>query len=154
MRTLLALLFCSACASSHHPPPTTTAHDKRAEVLFRQIAWFHDTVPLLRFNVPTIYGVWRIEVERCSGKEKQGWPSFYQAPISPLSSDGRVAFYAPDSKSIVFALGQVGESWIVRHELLHWLLDPHPLDDPHPAEFFGDDDGPGKCGHLVRPPQS
>lgn len=148
MRTLLALLFCTACAGNHVAPPPRTAAETRTNVLERRLAWISDSIPILQFATPYIYGAWRLEVERCSGKTKDGWPAFYVAPVAPLGPDGRSAFYASDSKVIVFGLGSEAIDWIVRHELAHWLLDPI---GGHPEEYFGPT---GKCGRLVNPPQS
>ena len=144
---LLALLGCTTVRAE----PPITLSQRRAEVLLRDLAWVDSVTPIVRFNVPYIYFHWREKVEACSGLQRVGWPKFYVAPISPLAPDGRVGFYAPDSQSIVFALGHEGIAWIFQHEILHWLLDPQTPIDPHPPEYFGGEDGPGKCGHLVQP---
>lgn len=161
MKTLALCLIAIGLACGPSQPvlaPTPSASARRADILARDIAWLGDSVPLVRFNIPHIYGLWRLQVEQCTGLSRPGWPLFYVAPIVPLSSDGRVAMYASGSNSIVFALAHEGMDWIVRHELLHFLLAPLIPKAPkgetpaeaalrvHPPYYFD-----GRCAFLVQP---
>lgn len=158
MIKLLALVLITACSVKNAEPTNQQSPShSRADVLAREIAWIGQ-IPILRFEPFYAYFALKAEVEGCAGIKKEGMPTFYVAPVSPLAPDGRIAFYAPDSKSVVFALGWEKEAWIVRHELLHWILDGHlppaaPNETPdqaanraHPPEFFGLE---GRCGALV-----
>lgn len=142
---VVAFFLLTSCTTKHVAPPTPTLGD----ILKQRIAWVYDTIPVLKFDTPFAYGFFRLQVEACSGKTRLGWPRFFVAPISPLPPDNRAAFYAPQSQSIVFALGEEVQPSTIRHELLHWLLDPLDPTDMHPAEYF--DKQSGKCGTLVNP---
>lgn len=146
-RLAFLLLLCSACTVQHVPPTVPTLAQQRIAVLSHRIGWLADTVPLLRFNTPYAYGFWRLQVEACSGKTRDGWPRFFVAPIAPLGSD-RLAFYDPEGNVIVFSLGSETQDWVFRHEMLHFLMAPTLKGDPHSDEYFGVN---GKCGSLVHP---
>jgi hypothetical protein len=141
--TVIAVLL-SACSLKHVEPPK--AGPDKAAILHDRLAWLNDSTPVVRFATPFVYGLWKLEMEHCSGRHKEGWPRFYVAPIAPLHADGRIAFYAQDTKAIVFGLGEEVNPFTVRHELLHWLLDPWDPRDAHPAEYFAE-----KCGLYVTP---
>ena len=121
-------------------------------ILRRDIRWLSDSIVLLRFDAPPSYVQWKAEVEKCSGLHRDGWPTFFVAPVFPLPAL-RLGFYVWQSQTVVFALGAEREAWVVRHELLHWLLDPKwaPKDDEHPKAYFGLGTDFGKCGDLVNP---
>lgn len=154
---LLALCLLAACSVKHVPAPPHSPSERRAAVVMRDVRWIHDTIPILRFEPYFIYFAWKAEMESCSGVKREGMPVFYVAPISPLAGDGRIGFYAPDSRSVVLSLGYERDAWIVRHEILHYLLEPvipkaRPGEPPeetairaHPPEFFE-----RRCGPLVK----
>lgn len=146
-----------ACSCQYRRPVVTTG-PARPDILKRDIAWIHDTIPVLRFETPEIYAVVRLNMERCSGLTRAGWPRLYLAPWNPLPY-GRAAFYDPDAEAIVFALSSEANLFIVGHEILHWLLEPtvspRRINDEtpdefavrvHPPEYFD-----RRCGHLLRP---
>lgn len=161
-------LLCLAIACG--PTPVTTAptgnpapnlHQRRVEILHRDVAWAMDTIMLMRFAPFDGYAVVRVQIERCSGLTRAGWPTFYVAPISPLP--GHVlGFYDEKRQAIVFALGNEIRAATVGHELLHWLLAPHIpsargeyetyheyQSRVHPDSVFGTS---GKCGAVLYPP--
>lgn len=140
---LLALLLLIGCTTVNRPPNQSL----RQQAADRDIGFYGDTVVLVRFNTPFIYGAIRLQVEECSGLQRNGWPRFYIAGRAPLIlEDGTVAggFYDAKSNSVVFALGHEVETAVVAHELLHFLLSPVR---GHPQDLFGSD---GKCGQLLQ----
>lgn len=143
--------FCLAVVLGCHstPPQLSPIQQRQAAIVETRLGWFADTIPIVRFNPPFIYGSWRLRVETCSGLTKSGWPAFFVAPINPLRSDFAVGIYAPSSQAIVFALGEEDEGWVVAHELLHWLAAPRNTKD-HPDDLFG---RTSPCGPFVNPPQ-
>jgi hypothetical protein len=159
---LVAIIALVACAGNGHLVASQPVHAKRAEILLRDIGWVHDSIPLLRFDPPHQYHFLRAQVELCSGIHRDGWPRLYVAPINVLPG-GHGGFYASDSDVIVFALGYEAYEWPVRHELLHFVLEPHIPPAPpveteeeadarvHPPEFFARETG--KCGAYVNPPR-
>lgn len=151
MRVFLYFLIAVVlgCHSGVKPTPPTPLEQSRIRILDDRAGWFSDTIPIIRFNPPYIYGTWRLEAEACSGLTKPNWPKFYVAPISPLREDWAVGIYAPRSESIVLALGAESADWVVRHEILHWLAAPRNTKD-HPADLFGRE---SRCGPIVNPPQ-
>lgn len=144
---LLSVLLLLACRQPVHTPPNPLA-EARARVLLEQVAFWQDTVPIVKFRPPFAYGYWRLEVETCSGKTREGWPTFYQAATMPLREDGAWAVYDHTANAVIFGLGVADISWLIRHELLHFLLSP---DLGHPPEYFDADEG--KCAALVNPPK-
>ena len=147
MRLLYLLLLLVGCTTVHRPP-VIGPEAERARIAKRDIAWFGDTTPIVRFNPPYIYGLWRLEVEACAGRTRDGWPNFYIAPTNPLGGD-KLAMYVYPSNSIVFSLGSEVVPWIVRHELLHFVLNGEG--GQHPKEWFGDATNPGKCWDFINP---
>lgn len=153
---LLLAVALEACSVKHVEPNTPS--QRRADVLGNRIAWIADTVPILRYEPFFIYHAWKAAVEACSGIKRDGMPTFYVAPISPLASDGRIGFYAPDTRTVVLALGYERDQWIVSHEILHYLLElvipkgrsGETMEETslrsHPPEYFTQ-----KCGQLVSP---
>lgn len=143
---------CGSAATIHTVPP-----DTRVRVLERDLAWIGDTIPIVRFNPPFIYGAWRLEMESCTGKHREGWPKFYLAPIAPLPKQ-RAAYYEEQSLSVVFALGKETQAAVVKHELGHFLLfpslPPAPSDTgeieawAHPPEYYGPT---GACASTINP---
>jgi len=149
MRALFCLLVLG-CATVRVPPLAPTLAERRAVVLRRDIAWTFDTIPLLRFDPPYIYGAWRLEVEQCSGLRRDGWPVFYVANKMPVGPHQYYAYYAPTTDAIVFGLGGEAQKWLVQHELLHYTLAGHGI-PAHDSTYYGDDSNPGRCWHVVRP---
>lgn len=137
-----ALLLCCLLLGCHLPDPRVKGvqHDPRPRIAARDLAWANDTIPVLRFNPPFIYGSWKLQVESCSGLSKAGWPRFYVAPVNPIGP-GWGGYYASQSQSIVLALGNEVNPDIVKHELLHWLLDPI---NGHPEDFYDT-----RCGDVL-----
>lgn len=156
MRALALVLLAGCTVQPYVVPPSVQV--QRAQILEREIAWGRDTIPLLRFRVPFVYGAWRIELEQCSGLTREGWPSFYVAPVSPLPGS-LLGYYDEGAKAVVFALGNEARKQTVLHELLHFFLAPtiDPRRQPdetgeervarlHPADYFT-----GRCGQLLYP---
>jgi hypothetical protein len=147
MRRLAFLLLLAVLSCHRIPPQLAPASQAVERVLARDIRFIYDSVPIVKFRTPFLYGVFRLQVESCSGRTRDGWPAFYLAPVNPLNDRGFAAAYFPDADAIVFGLGSEVNEQIIRHELLHWLLRPTM---GHPPEFFGDSLSNGKCGHLLR----
>jgi len=157
MRALFCLLVLG-CTAVRVPPLAPTLAERRAAILNREVAWM-DTLPVLRFSTPYVYGSWRLQVEQCSGLTRNGWPTFYISAIAPLPQK-RDALFAARADAIVFALGQESRPLTVIHELLHWLSEsqiaPAPDDETeeemdrrwHPDSLYGP---VGKCWHLIKP---
>lgn len=151
MRTATwCILLCSLLASVACSQQSDSVVNARRDILLRDIAWLEDSIPLLRFDPPPIYAAWKAQIEKCSGVKRDGWPKFYIAPVLPLPKEW-LGFFAASSQTVVFALGFERQDWTVRHELLHYVLDPLNLPDEHPAEYFGKGANFGKCGDLVNP---
>lgn len=145
---LLGLLLCGACALAQVPNDSARMA-ARMRVAERDLAWA-DTLPLLRFDPPSPYSIWKRTMEICSGRTRDGWPTFYVTNTTMLRAYGELswAFYQRLSESVVFAFGQELRAPIVMHELLHWLIEPEiPKAPPgetreeravrtHPAEVF------------------
>lgn len=144
----LLLLVVLSCHRSPATTPTPPLETHRVRIANDRLGWYADTIPIVRYDPPYVYGMWRLRMEACSGVTKLGWPKFYMAPISPLNREWAVGIYAPRSESIVIALGAESADWVISHELLHWLLAPRSTKD-HPAEYFGPD---SPCGRFVNPP--
>lgn len=131
---------------------------QRRAVLADRVLWLADTIPIVRFEPPFIYGSWRLELESCSGLRRKDWPKFYLSPVSPLPPRGSLAFYIAELDAIVFALGTENNASIVRHEMLHFLLEPRIPPKPdgetqeeferrlHPTEYFG---GASRCTGII-----
>lgn len=150
MRVFLYFLT-AVVLGCHSPTPTiqpTPLETTRVRVVEDQLGWFDDTIPIVRFRPPFAYGYWRLQVEACAGVTKDGWPKFFMAPISPLRADYAIGLFASRSNSIIFAFGAETQPWVVRHEILHWLLYPINTKD-HPPEHFGPQ---SPCGSLVNIP--
>lgn len=159
MRVLLVLLLLLVGCSTRQAFKSDARPDPRAAIIARDIAW-KDDLPLLRFDVPYVYGAIRLQVEECLGRRRDGWPLFYVAPKNPLP--GHVlAFYDERNKAVVFALGNETIASTIAHELIHWtlapVLDPHRRRDEtpdewrarvHPDSVFS---STGKCSHLLNP---
>jgi hypothetical protein len=149
----LAILLLAGCTSMH----AQSLAEKQIDILRRDLAWYGDTIPILRYNPPYAYSIWRETVERCSGLSREGWPRFYVANIDVLPGQ-RGAFYAGNHNVVVFALGYEVQPWAFMHEILHFLHHPHvapiPLGETdeeqkvrtHPDSLFR-----AKCGPFVNP---
>lgn len=147
---LLAATLAVTCARPVETEPTI---ERQAQILVRDIAFMHDTMPLLRFDPPPVYAMWMAEVEQCSGLRRDGQPTYWIAPRAVMHNDW-IGMYVRQERRAIFALGAETLAWVVRHEMLHDRLNL----PGHPPEYFGDELSPGKCGHLVRravpqPPQ-
>lgn len=141
-----ALLLLATCTPRNQHALAIQATQQR--ILEADVA-FIDTLPVLRFEAPPVYAMWRAEIAQCSGITRKGAPTFWitQRAVMP---NNWLGMYVRQQRRIVFALGAETVSWIVRHEFLH-----DAVDEPgHPPEFFGDSQQPGLCGHLVRPTRS
>lgn len=142
-RAFLLTLFL--LASCHQPKTAPEPADHKIKALADRLGWYSDSLPLLRFDPPPIYALWRAEVEHCSGHERAGWPKLFIAPVEHFNGT-HLAFYVYKQNAIVFALGSESAPWIVRHEILHFLLPPSHEHDP---EYFGEGT---RCGALVNLP--
>lgn len=161
MRVLLVgLIALIACGAHVAPLQAPTLKDRRAEIIKRDIAFSHDSLPLLRFAPPPVYGMIRLAMEKCTGLTRDGWPTFYVANVEEFP--GYVwAFYVEHSRSVVFALGREAQSSTVAHEIGHFLLAPHVdprrgkdesheawVERTHPAAIYGPG---GTCSALLNP---
>lgn len=143
MKLLALALLCTACTTQSHV--SLTPSQKRAEILERTIGWYRDSIPLMSFAPPPIYGALRLQVEQCLGKTRGGWPNFFVAN-QPLP-DNHAAVYVAGRSVIVFSLGADRVPWIVRHEIGHWILEAHNVVG-HPPDHYGPD---APCRHLFQP---
>lgn len=150
VRMLLALLALPlvTCRAPVESPASSPPAKVLARIVAENVVVFGAT-PVLRFTPPPIYTMWRIQVEQCSGLRREGWPTFFVAPTIRLELDAKsfaIGLYRRDGQRIIFALGYEAVDWVVRHELLHWLLDVGPGEESHPEEYFDT-----RCGRLVAP---
>ena len=106
----------------------------------------YDSIPIIQFRPPWVYGMYRLQVEACVGVRKDGWPRFYIAPESPFGP-GYAAAYFRRADAIVFGLGNELHAPTVRHELIHWLLAP---DSSHHPKYFSTDPAVGRCAGFLR----
>lgn len=137
------LMICVGCA--RNPRPSMTPAQQVA--LERQLGRIYDTIPIVLFRPPIIYRQWLRVVEECSGRSRRGWPGLYIAPINPLDREGHTGIYVYATDYIIFALGAEADQTVVMHEFLHRIL--YPEYTGHPAEYFGSEDGPGRCTEYV-----
>jgi hypothetical protein len=148
MKRLLWLLpLLMACTTVHRPPQTDIREAQRRAIDDR-VSWLGDSLPVVRFDPPYVYSMFKAQVEACSGVKKDGFPKFYIAPVAPLGSNYALAVFVPRQNVVVFALGSEVLPWVVRHELLHWLLAPRDTRD-HPPEFFSADPTIGRCAPFI-----
>lgn len=156
---LLCVLLLGCTVRQVTPPRTLDA--ARLQIVKRDVTFVYDSIPTLRFSPPFAYGAIRLQVERCSGLTREGWPRFYIAQDNPLPGFV-LAFYDEDRKAVVFALGNETVPSTVAHELLHYLLAPHipskkRSDESfteytarvHPDSIFNTDTG--KCRMFLNP---
>lgn len=141
-RLALLLALCLSC--THHGRPTTIVKNRQDEIAARDLGWIYDSIPVMRFNTPFLYGMLRLQVESCTGRTKNGWPKFYIAPVTPFGPSYQAAYFY-EQNAIVFGLGNETNPFIVRHELIHWLVAPQ---DGHPPEYYGPD---SPCRPLLSP---
>jgi hypothetical protein len=99
----------------------------------------------VRFSPPAQYAVWWRIVEQCSGRTGDlSRVSWYRTPEGRLLDDAGVSVAGRASRGsnpfIVLDSGYVHFGAVVRHEMLHILLDQ----PGHPAPFFLD-----VCGGIV-----
>lgn len=117
-----------------------------ARMVAENVAVFNGFMPILKFPTPLAYTFLRHQVETCSGLTREGWPTFWVAPLVLLNSEGAVGLYIRGHRQIIFALGYETVPWAIRHEILHDLVDA-PVGSPaHPPEYFAE-----KCALLVYP---
>ena len=150
MKRLLWLVPLLLGCTTIHQPPVVGVEEIQKRKAMSEIAFLDDTLPVVKFRAPFIYHMWLAQVKACTGVEKEGMPALYLAPVAPLGSDFATARYYPRKKIIVFSLGAEVEPWIVRHEFLHWLLDPQDTKG-HPDEWFSPDPSIGRCAALITP---
>ena len=160
--SITAVLLLAACAKpQENNGPRPARHD--SEIVRRNVAFVNDTLPVLAFPTPHVYGAIRVALEQCSGLTREGWPRFYIAALNPLPG-ALLGFYDEQTRSVVFALGNENHAGTVAHEILHWLL--APIISPrrgreeswedfvarvHPEAYFGES---GRCAHLLYPTRS
>lgn len=140
---LLAGIALSTCAL---PPETASTPQAAAQLIADNVAVMDGTITVMRFRPPPIYTMWRAEMEECSGLSREGSPTFWIASTVFLTKPGRLGAYVSPHRRIIFGLGNETLAWVVRHELLHDLINPAPGDTTHAPEFFEQ-----KCGALVHP---
>lgn len=141
-RGLLCLALLLGCRQPVEPPQPH--HEARLRIGGERFAWIYDTVPVIRFDPPPIYGLWKQEAEQCTGKSKPGFPRLFLSPFGHVGVSSLAEYFA-HHEAVVFSLGTEAQAWVVRHELIHWLGAP----TDHPPELF--DLVNGKCGALVNP---
>ena len=97
----------------------------------------------VRFNPPAVFAKWWALTEQCSGKsrplESLTW---YTAPVVTVGRERYAGYYDPASNRIVLQANWVPYGDLVRHEMLHALLqvDGHPR-----ASFLGSCAGVVNC---------
>ena len=101
----------------------------------------------IRMDPPVIYQTWWEDVEFCSGKTADfSAISWYYVPgdggFTAGSSSDVVGVWRPAGNSITLAEFVLENPLVVRHEMLHAILQR----TDHPAEYFVDD-----CGLQVTP---
>lgn len=133
------LVTCRAPVATHPSKPSPR------ELIASSVALMDGTTVVLRFDPPPIYFMWRAQMERCSGLTRDGTPTFWIAAAITLNAQGAIGMFVRDERRIVLALGAETLSWVVRHEILHDLLNIEK-GNPHPPEFLVD-----RCGALVQP---
>jgi hypothetical protein len=140
---LVALIGCASLPAQK----VSTSQQVRARVAERDLAWLGDSIPLMRFNMPFSYTWLRSQMEECSGLKREGWPTFYLAPINPIwmAQGPAAAMYVHKTNVVVFALGSETVPWIIRHELGHFLLNGM---SGHPEQVFGPE---SPCAPLLQP---
>lgn len=144
---LVGCVMTIGCASVRPPSIQQQSLAERRKVIERRdVGFTYDTIATLRFDPPSVYGAFKLEVEKCSGFTRDGLPRFYITNRQPVIYD-YLAFYDTEELSITFGLGTEIVPWIIHHELLHWVLDGHGIKG-HPAQYFGPN---GKCWAEVQP---
>jgi hypothetical protein len=107
---------------------------------------------LMEFPAPYSFAQWWGEVETCSGLHGDlSSLRFFVAPKPILTLPDDPGLYAgmyfPGERRIVLGLFEPSDSMVVRHEMLHSLLDLNHLrtgDNQHPFHFFHE-----LCGGVV-----
>lgn len=113
-----------------------------ARLIEEHVSVLDSTTPLLRFTPPPIYTFWRAQVEQCSGLRNDTPISYWVASTVTLGKDGVLGMYVRSNQHIIFGLGNETVDWIVRHEMLHHLVNK----PDHPKEYFD-----VKCAAVVKP---
>lgn len=86
-----------------------------------------------RFDPPLIYDAWFSEVSKCSGLYRPlGGIDWYATP-EPWERNGGVALGGYADGNIYLAEIDVMTEWVVKHEMLHYLLHPN---QEHPSPPF------------------
>ena len=96
---------------------------------------------LVKFTPPPVYSLWWAKDEECSGftapmsTAVSGW--WYTANAEQLTSgkDPVDGFFLPASREIAIRGALQSSETLVRHEMLHAILDRHGITG-HPAEYF------------------
>jgi hypothetical protein len=99
---------------------------------------------------PAEYQTWWEQVEDCSGitGHLEGVSWYYIPDVSQFTVPGNsdvAGYWQPYHHSITLAGSEISDADLVRHEMLHALLNAKG----HPVEYFGE-----KCGAIVSPPHS
>ena len=95
-----------------------------------------------RFEPLPFYTTWWAEVQKCSGRtgrmSRVRWYEVPQGPWADPTYPGLVLYGITNGNDVYIAGGQLTQSWIVKHEMLHILgfhhEDPYP---PYPWPFTG-----------------
>jgi hypothetical protein len=92
------------------------------------------------YDPPARFGLWWAMVQSCSGKQADTQSiRWYRVPGSFLS-DGSSGAWVASTREIYIAEGALNSPSLIRHEMLHALLNVHG----HPADQFL-----GKCDGIV-----
>lgn len=142
---VLLLALTATCA----PLPTLHAPSspRMAHLIADNIGVLDSTTMVMQFPAPPIYAFWRAEVELCAGRHRPGDATYWVAQRTILNAAGALGPYVRDERRIVLGLGNETVPWIVRHEMLHDILDLPRGVDPHPEAMFKK-----ACGRWVFPP--
>lgn len=96
------------------------------------------------FDAPAVYARWWADVEACSGRagdlQRVSWfvvPNAKWFTIRGVAYDG---YWFEYHHEIVLAAAHIEDSLVVRHEMLHDLLN----DGQHPREYFVE-----RCGAIL-----
>lgn len=104
---------------------------------------------VIPFEAPAVYAQWWADVEACSGRtgdmERVNWfvvPNSKWFTIRGVAYDG---YWFEYHHEIVLPSANVKDSLVVRHEMLHDLLN----DGEHPREYFVE-----RCGVVLGVPRA
>jgi hypothetical protein len=90
------------------------------------------------FAPPPVYAFWWQLMERCSGRDRvYAGVKWYMSPSIDLGGERYNGYWWSQGNRILLSDAHVRNGRVVRHEMLHALID----DGEHPAEYFED-----RCG--------